>query len=509
MLYHPREHSMWDTWIYPHENKYFLFYLQRRADSRHRVPWYWDSFGLAVSDDLLHWEEIGTVLEQSPQADDWMGTGRTWQAADRFLVNYSEISQGAQRIRFAESLDLIHWTKLDASFDLLPNPSWYVTDPNDQPEQWVHWDCLNPVPLDDGGWTGFVSSHATAYPRGYRAVVGQARSTDGVQWRAAAPASSQSAPVAEVSGYARFGPRHYVFVSISERMGPRFDRFSAERQGSGMWYWCSEQADGPYVAPEHDHLLQGSRSDNLSAYFGTTFRHGDQWLWNHHWRDSDGRLWLAPLKELVETTPWHLALRYWPGNDGLKGDLVLDTIDAERVSFPQPVLGRPLCANWQVDEGSMTGAAGHAVGLAVIQIPSGAKTGCMVSCDLVISHNNGDGAGLFIGGNQEKPADGLVTLLHPSGRAMVGRATMGSATPCLLWQEDCQAPVFPTGRVQLRAIIRKDFVEIYADDQLVCTRCMRPDEQFEGSIGLWIDRCQARLENLQVWQLSLDELPSC
>ncbi|MHB0859062.1 MAG: glycoside hydrolase family protein [Anaerolineae bacterium] len=507
MLYRPSEHSMWDTWIYPHGDKFYLFYLQRRVNSRHEVPWYWDSFGLAVSEDLLHWREIGTILEQSPVADDWMGTGRTWQVGDRFLINYSEISQGAQRIRFAESPDLVHWTKLDTSYDLQPDPRWYVTNPQEQPEPWVHWDCLNPVPLDGGGWTGFVSSHSKAHPVGCRAVVGQALSVDGMHWYPAPPASNHSASVAEVSGTAQFGPRHYVFVSISERMGPRYDRFSNGRQGSGMWYWCSDRADGPYVPPEHDHLLQGARSDYLSAYFGTAFRLADRWLWSHHWGDGEGRLWLAPLKELVESEPWHLALRYWPGNDGLNGALVTDAVDAHRLSYPRPVAGRPLCATWSACEGILDGQAVSAIGLAVIDIPEVAGSGCMVTCDLILADNHGDGAGLFIGGVAEKPAEGLVALFNSKGRVLLGHGTMGAAAPCFIWEEECPGPSFPMGRVHLRAFICNDFVELYANEVWVCTRRLRPEEVFVGRIGLWIDRCRARLERMQVWQLSLADGP--
>ena len=259
-----------------------------------------------------------------------------------------------------------------------------------------------------------MSSHATCYPLGVRAVVGQARSADGVHWQPAAPASAHAAPVAEVSGYCRFGDRHYVFVSIGEGMGPRFDRFSEGRQGSGMWYWCSERADGPYAAPEHDSLLQGSRSGEHSAYFGTAFRLGERWLWNHHWGDNEGNLWLAPLKELVEVAPWRLTLNYWPGNDALRGDLCLSAVDGQRVRYPQPVPGRPLCADWQVDPQAMAGST-EAAGLAVLDIPEVAASGCMLTADLVIERNAGDGAGLFIGGSHEKPADGIVLLLHPRG----------------------------------------------------------------------------------------------
>jgi hypothetical protein len=499
MLFKPRDGVMWDTWIVPHEGRYHLYWL--RATDPASLSW--DSFGLAVSDDLLHWEEMDLALRQSPDAEDWMGTGRVWRAGGRFLLNYSEISRGAQTIKLAESDDLVHWRKLGPAYDIPPDPRWYVTRIEEQPECWVHWDCLVPVPLDAGGWVGFTSCHALELPMGARATIGRLTSSDGLHWQPGPPVRSDPVPHSEVSGYARFGNRHYLFVTVAEVMGPRYDAFSAGRQATGMGYVCAERAEGPYAPPGHDHLLHGDRigGSEQCAAFGTPFPVDGRWLWNHHFITNDRRGWLGPIKELVETAPWHLALRYWEGNDGLRSRPATWSCDAAALRFPQPVEGRPLCAEWRCESRSLAGATEGGAGLAIVDLQGVSKSGCMLTADLVITRAGGDGAGLFVGGSRENPADGLAILLHPEGRATLGRTSMGWATPVLHWLESFALPAFPGGRIRLRALLRGEYVEIYADDWLLRTLRLRPGERFTGTVGLWIDRCSARLGNLDAWAL--------
>ena len=80
---------------------------------------------------------------------------------------------------------------------------------------------------------------------------------------------------------------------------------------------------------------------------------------------------------------------------------------------------------------------------------------------------------------------------------------MGSSTPVFQWQETLAVPPFPAGRISLRALLRADFVELYAGEHLVQTLRLRRDERFTGSVGLWLDRCSARLEHVRAWKLAL------
>ena len=64
--------NMWDTWLFHHQGRYFLYYLCGPGGR-------WDSFALATSADGVHWEEHGEILHKADDAV-WMGTGSTWKS---------------------------------------------------------------------------------------------------------------------------------------------------------------------------------------------------------------------------------------------------------------------------------------------------------------------------------------------------------------------------------------------------------------------------------------------
>ena len=96
---------MWDTWLYHHEGKHYLFYLSNSlADVR------WDGMSVAVSDDGVHFDDHGEIIHKADDAV-WMGTGMVWRVGEKFMLNFSEERAGIQEIFFAESDDLLHWTR--------------------------------------------------------------------------------------------------------------------------------------------------------------------------------------------------------------------------------------------------------------------------------------------------------------------------------------------------------------------------------------------------------------
>ncbi len=268
-----------------------------------------------------------------------------------------------------------------------------------------------------------------------------------------------------------------------------------------MWYWVSDNLEGPYGPPKHDHFLHGQRASDFSAYFGTAFKDGDKWLWNHHWNDTEGILWLGTIKELKEEAPGRLALYYWDGNENLKGECVIDSNYNLIPHYPPAYPERPVCASWNVKDGVLTGSTERASGLAVIEVPQSVEQGCIISCDINIGKNNGDGAGLFIGGTKELNATGIAILLNPEGKALLGKTIMGFTSPRLMYWEDFDIDIFIDRKVHILAIVKKDFVEIYANNKLLRTLSMSKDQCFDGKFGLWIDRCSASMDNLKVWNI--------
>lgn len=61
MLFRSKLFDHWDTWMYYHEGRYYLYYLINNGIGRTN----WDGFGVAVSEDGVHYEDQGRVLIQS------------------------------------------------------------------------------------------------------------------------------------------------------------------------------------------------------------------------------------------------------------------------------------------------------------------------------------------------------------------------------------------------------------------------------------------------------------
>jgi len=82
-----RAGKIWDTWIYYHDGKYYMYYLAGSGG-------HWDGHELATSEDGVHWKEQGVMIK--PRAGvTWMGTGHIWKSPDfakthQWVMNYSE-----------------------------------------------------------------------------------------------------------------------------------------------------------------------------------------------------------------------------------------------------------------------------------------------------------------------------------------------------------------------------------------------------------------------------------
>ena len=124
---HQETGNMWDVWLYHHEGTYFLYYLANVGEHR----WRWDNISMATSLDGVHWTEKGPILKKTSGAK-WMGTGSTWKSPafdkdGKFYMNFSEEISGRQNIYFAESTDLLHWTRLKGEeYRFVQNEQWYT-----------------------------------------------------------------------------------------------------------------------------------------------------------------------------------------------------------------------------------------------------------------------------------------------------------------------------------------------------------------------------------------------
>ena len=188
--------NMWDTWLYYHDGSYYLYYLAKSGRS-------WDNISLARSTDGVHWREIGPVLRKGAGVT-WMGTGSTWKSPSfakdgRFLMNFSEWKGPRQTIFFAESKDLVHWTRLGGEYEFKQDERWY--------EPRGRWDCIWTIARPGGGLYGYW----TATPK--RATGGRfgfGRTADGVRWEALSPPKVVGVGGGEVGAIEKMAGRYYM-----------------------------------------------------------------------------------------------------------------------------------------------------------------------------------------------------------------------------------------------------------------------------------------------------------
>ena len=139
----------WDTWAYYHEGTYYLYYLITESSAG-------EGFGVATSEDGVHWHDHGWAIRESELNLEFLGTGAVWKSPDfeqsgRFICNYSEhrkdeTGRTTQNILFAWSTDLIHWVKFGEYYIFKVDQRYYHT--------YGRWDCIFPMPRAKGGYWG-------------------------------------------------------------------------------------------------------------------------------------------------------------------------------------------------------------------------------------------------------------------------------------------------------------------------------------------------------------------
>ena len=65
----------WDTWTYYHEETYYLYYLITERSAG-------EGFGVATSDDGVHWHYRGWAIRESERNLVFLGTGAVWKSPD-------------------------------------------------------------------------------------------------------------------------------------------------------------------------------------------------------------------------------------------------------------------------------------------------------------------------------------------------------------------------------------------------------------------------------------------
>ena len=482
MLYRPKQELLWDTWLFQHEEDYYLFYIRiSETDIPHPKPTIgegWNGISLARSKDLLHWEEIGPIQEMHAESA-LQGTGMVYQADNQFVMCFCEERPvGNSVICFASSQDLINWERLPEKYEIRADTRYYQREQSESADPIPRWGDLGVAPPegDRNEYLGFTVSNARGTRPGECGTLGLLTSQDGLKWEAMPPVVAPGLFASyEVPEYVRFGERHYVLFSTNSTAAPRFDPYAAGPH-SGAYYVVSDAATGPYVRPPHDCLLMGQRNTNrlFGTYVGRPIRtNPDQILYYHQWSAEYPIGWASTPKVLVERAPYQLGLDYWPGCDALKGRTLGDGV-VDGALTPLEAAGQVPVIDWStsngsvqaVNQGGMNGVTWEVKKEAPSLSYTDLSDGRILETGIRI--REGRGLGFWFG--QHNDADPLAIMLNAeAGAVEIGTLTYTRHGASYLFQPDetIAWPIATGVQHNLRILIRQHFVEIYLDDRFV------------------------------------------
>ena len=480
--------SMWDTWLYYHEGKHYLFYLHKsRADVR------WDGMSVAVSTDGVHFDDHGPIIHKADDAV-WLGTGMVWRVGERFMLNFSEERAGLQEIFFAESEDLLHWQRLpDEEYICRADPRWYADEPTFTSQR---WDCIWALPREEGeGYIGFLTAVAREGPPGLCGTAGCVVSDDGRHFRAAPPVIETGVwgDRVEVGAVEKIGDRYYMLLGVgSAPLGARHRARLPAGEG-GMVVLNAAGQSGPYqLDPLQPPLL--SSSPSLYTYFARFYPCGDEMLLNHHTVPRSGHrgpddIYFSPLKAVQRSEAGILSLHWWPGNEALKGTekpVVLEGCELYGLQDDDCSL--------EAGRAQLRAAAG---GLAILPVKYNTTRGVILEAELTVHGSEAllYGAGLFVEG--EAAHGGTLLFAQSDGRAGVGRYDGYSFKP-----QDAKPYQLATERpARWRLLIRDAHVELYIDGELI--QCYTMDHEPGGRLGFAVEAGSATIANVRAWEMSL------
>ena len=433
----PDTGNMWDVWLYHHDGTYYLFSLCKTAQNG------WDNFSVARSPDGVHWMEIGPVLTKD-EGVTWMGTGSTWKnpvpgGKPAFQINYSSWKDPRQTIFFAQSDDLIHWTKCGPKHEFVQDVRWY--------EPMGRWDCIWTIPRAGGGLYGYWTATPKKETGGQ---FGFGESLDGITWKALPPPKVEGVGAGEVGAIEKIGDRYYMLFGVMP--------------GGHMVTLVADKPEGPFTAIAKNGICLGNRT-SFHTYFARFFRSPAGLLVCHHSIARNGQVSFGLLKGTNVDAGGTFRLMWWPGNEALKKKAVT-------VHSATPESG---------------------VAIVMLENRFDAADGFVLEGNLKLPKPLGAPRGLYV---QHADDAGTAVLFQASGRAEFGpvRADGTGFKPETMPDREMKFGSL----ARFRLVLKGELMEVYLDDVLV--ECFSLPAPATGRIGLICGDDPGSIGSLKAWQ---------
>ncbi|HET8630905.1 MAG TPA: hypothetical protein VFL91_26085 [Thermomicrobiales bacterium] len=483
------DRALWDCWLFPHEDRYHLFYQQKRAGERDTT-----AVGHAVSTDLVRWADVEPAYVKG-EGDAWdagpLRTGTTVRRGDRFYLVNGAAQGGVDKLGVSVSDDLLHWTKYPGNPVSAPDPRWYEADPATGPLDNVAW--RDPCILPDGdGYIAYLCARRATGPVSGRGTVATLRSPDLLRWEAGPPLDVPACFVMlEVPDVFELDGRWFLLHSTTPRFGGRLQTSDPDLVAGTHVLWA-ERRDGPYTRPPRDVLI-GSRMELTSAWVcrtvATPFGRLAYYLNAYPQPFGVG----APrgslgLPKLVAADDRGLRLRYLPLLDPFRGDPLVPPLAAAPCD---PRRERP--GVWAIGDGAAEGRV--AIGTDALALRGEAPDFMLIATVTVLA---GRGAGL--GFRLDDRGIGLGVILDVEAGS-VGVVELARVACGVAWRPlaQRQVPLRPDTPLSLRVIALRDVVEVLLDDDLLLS--VVAEGRAGGGLALVADDAHVRVADLRVWPL--------
>jgi beta-fructofuranosidase len=274
--YAPVGQYLWDFWIFEERGQYHLFHLQAPLELSPRLRHRSSSVGYALSNDLKHWVEMGTVLTASENDKAWdsvsIWTGCTIKKGDIYYMFYTSRSKQdvlddgyvghTQRIGVATSMDLRTWSKYKGNPIVTADYRWYESQAEAHNR---HEACRDPFVVyseDERYYYMFFTARDNKGEPRSRGCIGKARSKDLLNWEIMPPAvSPHTFTDMEVPSVHRKNDLWYILFAVKEDWYSEDYRrtICPDKPQTGELYYVSDSLEGKFWSINHKNVLTDTK----------------------------------------------------------------------------------------------------------------------------------------------------------------------------------------------------------------------------------------------------------
>lgn len=500
MIFKPEKGTFKDNFILFEGGKFYLFAMYAKDGAPRDENGYRNVY-LAVSDDGVHWEERGAVIEEAPFPIWAMAVHR---AGGQFILNHGSFgADGKQNvIKQWASRDLLHWTYLGEERDVHPDFS--------QCGENARLDCMYVLHEEDGYYAFATGPQWLFYSK--NGVDWQSLPTPRIEWGDYPPSPMPADEgIFEVAGCEKVGGRYYLVGGWFNYLG---------YPGYGDHVLSARSPKGPFSPCSPKYRLNG-HSERWVCLWARFCRTPDELLVSSYMADGYsyecGSTWLPPLKKVLCGTN-SISLGYWQGNESLKGEV----LPAGSGSF-RPV---PFAAGAVLAGGEGVSLKTNTCRSSLCRLPTeicAAFSPCEEIAGGVVlegelcftspSPRETDGAAGFYLPETEK--GGTAMLVGTSGVLRIGHFFESNGAPVFVPEDESRTGIYATAtRIEqgkkhaFRLFVRRNMFELYIDGVLAQTFNTAHEYPQAGAvpsgIGFAVENGCAEFSHLKMWKMSLE-----